>query len=407
MAELDDLFEGSFRGARFLIKSASTSFGRKQVLHEYPNSDKQKVEDLGLKPRSFSISAIISADPPTMVGGLSYFEKKNALLAALETPGNGTLSHPFFSNSYQVTPRPGTIEEDTSKLGEASIDLVFDYSDIETDPVAAPTSLSQVNQSLDAVNSAVNADIASKFGVSSAINFSSATALLGKFTSAVSKNTATFNSVGSPLNEFSSLVGNFSSQITELVQAPQNLADSMLGIVSSSAGLFQNTTQGLAVFGKFFSFGDDLISLPGITLGRDERNINNQVIRRSVQTAYLALAYQYAVESTYGTVEDIDNVQTAIEDQFGKLSAMDLDDDVIDRLSTMRTQVNQFLEFERINASQIVPVETKETPISVLAFQYYGAIDDLDEMIDKLIELNSPASNDVSFISGSVEVLTI
>lgn len=405
MATVDDLFEGSFRGARFLIKSASTSIGRKQILHEYPNSDKQKVEDLGLKPRSFSIKAIVSADPPSMAGGLSYFEKRDALLAALETPGNGTLSHPFFSNSYQVTARPATLDEDTTKLGEGSIDLVFDYSDIETDPIPAPTSLSQINQSLDAVNSAVNADIAEGWSISSALNFESATDLLGKFTDAVSANTSTFNSAGTPLNEFSNLVSTFSSDITELVQSPRRLADRLQGVVSSSAGLFQNVEQGLAVFSKFFSFGDDLISLDGITLGRIERNLNNQVIQQAVQTSYLALGYQFAAETDYQTVDDVDRVQIALEYQFAKLAEMDMDDAVMDSLSTMRVQVNQFLEFERINASQLVPIDTKEVPISVLAFQYYGAVDNLDEIVDKLIDINGLA--DVTFVSGEVEVLTI
>jgi len=408
MTTLDDLFEGSFRGASFLIKSSTTAGGRKQVVHEYPNSDKQKIEDLGYKPRTLSISAIIAADPPTKTGGLDYFDKRDALLAALEIAGNGTLSHPFYSNSIEVTPRPYSLDESTENLGFATIALEFGFSDIKTDPVAAPTSLSQINQSLDATNSAINLDIASRFSIpSSPVNFAAATALLGNVTSAIRTNTATFNSLGSPLNEFSSLVGDFSSQITQLVQSPQRLADQLQGVVSSSAGLFQNLTQGLAVFSKFFTFGDDIVDLSGITLGRIERNLNNKVISQAIQTSYLALGYQFAAEVEYKTVDDITLAQTSLEDQFDKLLASGLDDTVADSLATMRDQVNQFLEASRINTSQIVPIQTKEIPISVLAFQYYGAVDNLDEIADDLVSLNRPNSNDVSFISGEVEVLTI
>ena len=62
MTILENLNVASFRGARFLIKSHSTSGGRKTVNHEYPNSDRRFVEDLGELQETFSIQGIIHGD---------------------------------------------------------------------------------------------------------------------------------------------------------------------------------------------------------------------------------------------------------------------------------------------------------------------------------------------------------
>lgn len=408
MSDLSDLFVGSFKGAKFLIVSASTVGGRKQVKHEYPYTSKQKIEDLGFRPRVFSISAIVAADP-SGVGSKTYRENRDALLAALESPGVGTLSHPFYSNSISVVARPYTIEEDTGNLGYATISLEFDFSDEKTSPQAAKRSLSQVGKLLDKVNAAIESSIGRIFKVaSSSINFGAAQSLLGELGEAFSEYSKTFSAIGEPLNVFSGLVSGFNSSIPSLIGSPSSLASSIMSIVDSSSSLYSTIPQALGVFSRFFSFGDDIVVVPNTTLTRAQRNKNNRVIATAVQSAYLGLSYQFAATADYRTTEEILNVQVSLEDQFTKLLGdPDIEEDVINALSDLRTMVNEYLEAEKLNAAQIVPVETNEIPVSVLAFQYYGAVDNLDALADELVDLNRSGSNDVSFISGEFGVLTI
>ena len=68
MALLDQLSPASYKGAPFLVNRVSTSGGRKTVQHDFPNSNIQVIEDLGLSPREYRISAII-AEP-------NYIQKK-------------------------------------------------------------------------------------------------------------------------------------------------------------------------------------------------------------------------------------------------------------------------------------------------------------------------------------------
>lgn len=85
MALLDILYVATFRGIQFLIKDGSTTGGRKNVTHEYPNSDKRYVEDLGLFQKVFTINGTVTGL------GVDYTFKRDALIQALEQPNRGIL----------------------------------------------------------------------------------------------------------------------------------------------------------------------------------------------------------------------------------------------------------------------------------------------------------------------------
>ncbi len=232
MALLEELFEGSFRGAKFLVRSASTSGGRKQKKHEYPNSAKQSIEDLGFKPRNFKISAIVTGE--TVDDPRPYLEKKKELLEALEQSGNGTLSHPFFSGSFEVTARNYTIVEDITSLGVSTIDLEFDINDTETDPQPEETSISQISAEAQSVLDEVKKDISDNFNVSNGLNFSVADALLNGFVEFTDNTTSTFNRLEDQNNAYSALLADFATDITQLIQSPTDLADSFITIVDAT-----------------------------------------------------------------------------------------------------------------------------------------------------------------------------
>ncbi|MGQ6394718.1 DNA circularization protein [Serratia sp. IR-2025] len=78
----------SFRGVPFSVESDEGTFGRRVQTHEYPNRDNPYTEDLGRATRRFTISAYLIGD--------DYIDQRDRLIAAVDTPGPGTLVHPNY-----------------------------------------------------------------------------------------------------------------------------------------------------------------------------------------------------------------------------------------------------------------------------------------------------------------------
>ena len=77
---------GSWRGVGFVMDAAETHAGRRVAIHEYPYRDDVWPEDLGKLPRRFAIQCYQTGD--------DVYQQRDALIAACEQPGPGTLVHP-------------------------------------------------------------------------------------------------------------------------------------------------------------------------------------------------------------------------------------------------------------------------------------------------------------------------
>jgi prophage DNA circulation protein len=77
---------GSWRGVGFVMDSAELKTGRRTALHEYPYRDTVWVEDLGKLPRHFAFQAFLVGD--------DVYQQRDAMVAACEKAGAGTLVHP-------------------------------------------------------------------------------------------------------------------------------------------------------------------------------------------------------------------------------------------------------------------------------------------------------------------------
>ncbi|WP_041867280.1 DNA circularization protein [Sodalis glossinidius] len=82
------LHPASFRGVPFQVDDDEGTFGRRVQVHEYPNRDKPYTEGLGRATRRFNIGAYLVGD--------DFFEARDRLIAAIDTPGPGTLVYPYY-----------------------------------------------------------------------------------------------------------------------------------------------------------------------------------------------------------------------------------------------------------------------------------------------------------------------
>lgn len=153
-----NLRPASYRGAAFWLDSAESSIGRRIALHEYPLRDKPWAEDLGRAARRVSVDAIVIGD--------DYMSARDALLAAIETPGPGTLVHPYLGEIQVVPVELARVRESTAEGGLARISLSFVEAGEITYPSARTDSRAQVASRADMAQTIVTNEFAGRLSVS-------------------------------------------------------------------------------------------------------------------------------------------------------------------------------------------------------------------------------------------------
>lgn len=390
---IDELYTASYKGAEFRIRSGTVGGGRKDLKHEFPNSDKQNIEDLGLAPRSYDISGFIS-EP-------NYTQKKNRLLAALEEGGTGLLVHPFFGNIENITARNYTLSESISEVGEATFTMTFDVSNTDGLPSVDASSTSIVTASNASLQTSLEELIVDDYSIFFPDAFTDAKDMLDRTLEYFDDKTKVVNQVTDTINAYSGLVSDYSSAILSLTNKPQALADSVSNLFLTANGLYSSAESTVEVFRGFFDFDDDLTPTPDlVTASIIEKDQNRATIKSYMQVASLGYAYQNAVNIDYDTADDLDTTAGILETQFDKV-AKDLTGDQLDALSDLRTNVQSLFDAIKLNVNQVITVKSARMPARVLAFAYYGN----DELGDNIINLNDDGN--VSFYEGDIKVLSV
>ncbi|MDL2306622.1 DNA circularization N-terminal domain-containing protein [Desulfovibrio sp. OttesenSCG-928-C06] len=93
----------SFRGVPFNVRESDFPVGRRTVLHQFVQRDDPYVEDLGRLPRRFTLQGFVN--------GRDYMDRRDALIAALETPGPGLLVHPYYGEMLVYLDAPAPCRE--------------------------------------------------------------------------------------------------------------------------------------------------------------------------------------------------------------------------------------------------------------------------------------------------------
>lgn len=395
MSLLDELHPATYKGVKFLMKISSVTGGRKSVRHEFPNSDKQTIEDLGLSPRVFNVTAIVSGD--------NYIQERDRFLSVLEDGQPGILTHPWFGQLNNYFARTYTLLENLTSLGEARFTVAFEISNTEGVPVKAKNTVSIISAANDAVNTAVSSDVAENYNVSTKFigNFTDATVTANNVVTEFRKNTAVISATADEINAFNQQLSIFQANVNSLVQAPQELIDSIINLYGTVNSLYPSVSNTVDVLAGFFDFGDDDTVINPTTAGLTERRNNRNIINQANQMIALSYSYFNTAQIDFETVTQIEESADILETQYQKIIEGDgLTDVTKSVLTDMRVAMQEFFEEQRLNARQVIEIDTNLTSARLLAFQYYADSSEAEQ----LIKLNQ--FNDVSFIEGVVDVLT-
>lgn len=425
-----DILNGSFKGIQFSIDSGSISGGRKVSIKQFPNRDTQSVEDLGLRPRRYSLTIVVNSKPQQ-----DYFQYRNSLLSALESKTTGDLIHPFYGRIQNVKAVSYNINERITEFGFATVAVEFEVDDNTGIPTASGNAITEVVQLNNTLQSNIEQNIGEEFTVTNSFtgNFSSAENKINEIIE-FSANAVQYILQGDNKNLFNAFVNQFSDDVIRLIGVPEELGQQTIALIrlvgdavfdiddtyktltgetdnnaarisveqtqSVIGGIVASNGSGLNALNGFFTFGQDDVDINDNTEGKTERKKNQELLNDSVQTSAFGHAMQLAAQGEYQTTQQIEDVENLLGEQFTVVQNSSVSQDVKDSTSDLYLRMLDVLNQNRSNAFDTTTLNVTRTTTRLLSFELYGS----DQNGTALGDLNNVT--DPSFVSGDLEVFT-
>lgn len=241
MSWKDQLRSASFRGIPFKIFSASTSIGRRSVVHQYPFRDKPLIEDMGQDADEFTIEGFVLAN---LDNDQDYFNERDSLISALREKGPGTLIHPFFGELEVSLLGKSPVSESFSEGGIARFTMTFIQSEANQFPFQDVDNVGAVNEEADKASDEIEDSFGEKYNSTgpsfisetSSTNFTSynkmqqAAMLTIKGTAAIDSTRQTLNNISSLVSAAISVPCNYATSFIDSMRALANTATGLLAV---------------------------------------------------------------------------------------------------------------------------------------------------------------------------------
>lgn len=399
MTILQETVKASYAGIPFLVMQSRINGGTKDVIHEYPNSNRQNVESLGAKVRGYTMLLSTHADPD----GNNYKQKRNLLLQALESGVANVLIHPLYGRIDNVKVRSYEVLEDYGRLGEAEFSVTFAIDNSEGTQVVDEDSLSLVDDSIEDSISEVFVYASNNFFVSKIFpsNFTDAVKKVNDVIDSFEENTSLLQANADRIDEFSAELIKLRSNVATLVASPNDLINSINDLFRIVNDLYTIPTSTLNVLERFYDFGseDEETPITQNTASRVERARNRQVLNDVIRSESLALNYGNASLIEYSTLDELEQATSTLETQYQVVkSNSGLTTTALNKLADTRTITQRFFDDAKLNIRQVIEVKTVSIPARLLAYQYYGS----SNLGSDIANLNQDMN--VSSLEGSVKV---
>ncbi|APW38961.1 hypothetical protein RD110_18580 [Rhodoferax koreense] len=218
----ESLQPASFRGVPFYVDAAGVEVGRRVQVHEYPQRDQPWAEDLGRATRSFTVDAFVV--------GPGYIADANALIAAAEEEGTGTLVHPWLGTMEVSLRELMRVRFDTA-AGRAEVSFSFVEGGELEFPSAQSSTPMLSRMSADSLSFAGASSFASGFAVDGFASFV-------RDAAALDLNSA-FDFIGSlsgvsPLASWASGLGASVGSLVQQLSTPLDFAQSLMDLFDLS-----------------------------------------------------------------------------------------------------------------------------------------------------------------------------
>lgn len=398
MLTASQLFPASFRGVPFLMRLDDKTIGKKFVKHEYPNQNTRFIEELGVLPDDFSVTATITAESASP----NYFTNRDNLEAALLQEGSGQLVHPFYG-TIQVTATTTRLTQN-NVLNDATFFIQFSRSDGPIFPKFSGNNTSLIRRLQTQIIELVRIDVIEQYDLTRNIrnNYQDAVALLGTINSIFEDITTLFTSDPVSNSRLLREVNRFADNISSIAGSSDEVSEGVLSQFELAGDLVDDGQEGIDLFDTFFRFGEDDIPFPLDTAQRIERQNNRDILNSTVNALALVYAYINAILVDYETDEQLNVIRQLLDEQASYLLRNNtLSDATVELIKTMRSEVGKFFRKEIVGVDNIRTITIYDpTPITTLCYRLYGSLDN----IVPLINLNNIVNP--TFVSGDIRVLS-
>lgn len=356
---------GSFRSAEFTVPTNDLEFGRRTKVHEFPLRDDPYVEDLGRKARRFSVEVFVA--------GLGYMAARDALIAEIEKPGDGLLTHPYYG-ILNVTVVDAKVRETSREGGKATFNITFVEAGAEIFPTSETDTASSTDAAATVASDSAIAAFAKRFSVEGLTGWSI---------------TALESEMASTLAGVTKLVGGVAGTIAAEIRAPYNMAGLIVGSIQQIATLADEPFEALRLYKGLFDAGSDSRAIPTTTATCRQQAQSTAALQELTRASSVIEACRAASQADFAASDDAltarDDMLDAIE---ARMQAVDpvtgapIDNALFDALRALRAAMVQDL---RVRGAKL-PRITYYTPAAVLparvlAYRIYGDASRAEEIV--------------------------
>ncbi|MCE5256866.1 MAG: DNA circularization N-terminal domain-containing protein [Spirochaetaceae bacterium] len=410
MSWRDEWRAGSFRSVPFKWKQSDATVGRKTARHDYPKRDDAYVEDMGLRPREFTLECFVI--------GQDYIDQRDALVSALETAGPGTLEHPTMGTMFVSLNGDVRMSESTSEGGMCRFTIPLIRVEEDNYPSEETDTAAQVEDSSDDLIDASESDFEDEFscedepdnvtddaesltdqicgvmdGLAAKFKTSTATPGFVKDLNKIQNSIKTL--IGKPFTLAKSISGQI-NKLRDLALAPLNLILSSRTQLRRGASLSKsiqnlptdlfNAYAGLFDYGRQGSklYPSSAPSTSESTTPSKARKAKNQAaLTALVRRTAIAEAARTSAEMDHASYDDAMEMRDRIADAIDA-ELLDSSDSVYSALVDLRAAVVTDINARGANLSRIVTITLSRTePALVIAHRLYRDATRAEELITR------------------------
>lgn len=404
MTVFENLQEASFKGFAFLVNTESNASGKKVVVHEYPNSDKRFVEELGQVPSTFTLNAIVHGD----------INLRNRLEQLLREPGTGTLVHPVYG-IIDVMAGDYSVASNQRSVGEFNFSIVFYVTEQNITASVDTAAISQITAAVDTMRESTSTAFKAIYTApTTADNFNDANAKVTAFFTAIEQSVNTITEpVTKNIESFNTLVDAALSGVSTLVQDAESLSEAIDSVFVSAANVANTPADLLDTWKSLTTFGNDDDTLSNTTVKRQELIDNRAALNDVIQINALGGQFESASFKSYRTDTELAEEQASLNDAFGTIvvdritstelqrsKLIALDSDVREAVHNVRDISRKIFEGVAQNVWRVVDIDQNKSTMMLTAYRYYGDL----STINLLSDLN-PDVNHAGF-AGTIKGLS-
>lgn len=400
MSVQSQYLQASYRGVNFLIQSESEDGGKKTVVHEYPNSNRRFVEELGTLPSTFSMTAFVH--------GSSAVADSRELIRVLGLSGIGVLVHPIYGR-LEVKSTKWSRSTQESSMGEIKFDLEFARSDVNISLSPSVNTLSTVSASAGlARRAAFNALAAKTLFQKTKYALGQTQKYLNLAMRAVRLGTKGLqgNELGA-LSLFDKIFNTSLSDIYRVGLTGVNIAATFEKIYDAVRGISPPATQ-REYWRSLASYGKGRPQGKRTTPDRNASENNANVIDSHTRVNALINLYESVAASSFKTSAELQAARSELEQIFvdtlgdSEDNPLAEDSDLRQSILDLRSVTNITLDSQLSNVFNIETVMPGETTLALLCYQYYGSLDNLET----LRELNPDVNHAEILIGDQIKVIS-